>query len=34
VTKETIGPIPDQALVDSLKPADPSLPLPKVYFEK
>ena len=33
VTKETIGPIPDQALVDSLKPDDPSLPL-KVYFEK
>ncbi|HSO40225.1 MAG TPA: ATP-dependent metallopeptidase FtsH/Yme1/Tma family protein [Labilithrix sp.] len=34
VTKETIGPIPDQALVASLKPDDPSLPLPKVYFEK
>jgi hypothetical protein len=34
VTKETIGPIPDQALVDSLKPDDPSVPLPKVHFEK
>lgn len=34
VTKETIGPIPDQALVASLKPDDPNLPLPKVFFEK
>ena len=32
--KETTGPIPDQALVESLKPTDPNLPLPKVYFEK
>jgi cell division protease FtsH len=34
VTKETVGPIPDQALVVSLKPDDPSLPPPKVLFEK
>jgi cell division protease FtsH len=34
VTKETIGPIPDQALIVSLKPDDPNLPLPKVFFEK
>ncbi len=33
-TKETVGPVPDQALVASLKPDDPNLPLPKVFFEK
>jgi ATP-dependent Zn protease len=33
-TRETIGPVPDQALVDSLKPDDPSAPLPKISFEK
>ena len=33
-TRETIGPVPDQALVDSLKPTDPSAPLPKITFEK
>jgi cell division protease FtsH len=32
--RETIGPIPDQALVESLKPTDPSAPLPKIIFEK
>lgn len=34
VTKETVGPAPDQALVASLKPDDPDKPLPKIYFEK
>ncbi len=32
--RETIGPIPDQALVESLKPTDPGAPPPKIYFEK
>jgi cell division protease FtsH len=32
--RETIGPIPDQALVESLKPTDPNAPLPKIAFEK
>lgn len=34
IVKETVGPIPDQALVASLKPDDPNLPLPKIFFEK
>jgi len=34
VTKDTVGPIPDQALVESLKPTDPNAPLPKIVFEK
>jgi cell division protease FtsH len=34
VVKETVGPIPDQAMVDSLKPTDPSAPRPKIVFEK
>ena len=34
VTKEAIGPVADQALVDSLKPDDPNLPPPKITFEK
>lgn len=33
-TRETIGPVPDQALVESLKPTDPSLPPPRIVFEK
>ena len=32
--KATVGPIPDQALVESLKPDDPNAPLPKIIFEK
>ncbi|MDB4936929.1 MAG: Cell division protein FtsH [Labilithrix sp.] len=32
--KETVGPVPNQAFLDSLKPTDPSAPLPKVIFEK
>jgi cell division protease FtsH len=32
--KDTVGPIPDQALVESLKPTDPNAPLPKIFFEK
>ncbi len=32
--KDTVGPIPDQALVESLKPTDPNAPLPKIVFEK
>jgi cell division protease FtsH len=32
--RETTGPIPDQALLDSLKPTDPNTPLPKIFFEK
>jgi cell division protease FtsH len=32
--KDTVGPIPDQALLESLKPTDPNAPLPKIYFEK
>ena len=34
VIKDTVGPIPDQALVESLKPTDPNAPLPKIVFEK
>jgi ATP-dependent Zn protease len=34
VVKETIGPVPDQALIASLKPDDSSKALPKIYFEK
>jgi hypothetical protein len=34
VVRETVGPVPDQAFLDSLKPADPNAPPPKVYFEK
>lgn len=34
IVKETVGPAPDQALIESLKPDDPSKPLPKIYFEK
>jgi cell division protease FtsH len=34
VVKETVGPVPDQALFDSLKPTDPNVPPPKVFFEK
>ena len=32
--RETVGPLPDQALVESLKPTDPSAPAPKIFFEK
>jgi cell division protease FtsH len=32
--RETVGPIPDQALVDSLRPDDPNAPRPKIIFEK
>jgi hypothetical protein len=34
LTKETIGPIPDQALLDTLKPTDPSAAPPKISFER
>jgi cell division protease FtsH len=34
VIRDTVGPIPDQALLESLKPTDPNAPLPKIYFEK
>jgi ATP-dependent Zn protease len=34
VTRGTTGPIPDEALIESLKPTDPSAPLPKIYFER
>jgi cell division protease FtsH len=34
IVKETIGPIPDQALIASLKPTDPNAPLPKIVLEK
>lgn len=33
-TRVTVGPIPDQALVESLRPTDPSAPLPRIVFEK
>jgi cell division protease FtsH len=32
--RETVGPIPDQALIETLKPTDPNAPLPKITFEK
>ena len=32
--RETVGPIPDQALVESLKTTDPGAPQPKIIFEK
>ncbi len=34
VVREAVGPVADQALVSSLKPDDPSLPPPKIYFER
>ena len=34
VVKEAIGPVPDQALLATLKPDDPDKALPKIYFEK
>lgn len=34
VFKETVGPTPDQRMIDSLKPDDPSAPMPKVVLEK
>lgn len=34
VVKEAIGPVPDQAVIDSLKPDDPTKPTPKIIFEK
>jgi len=33
-TRETVGPIPDQALLESLKPTDPNAPPPRIVFEK
>jgi len=32
--KETIGPAPDQAVIDSLKPDDKNKSPPKIVFEK
>jgi len=32
--RETIGPVPDQAFLDSLKPTDPNAQPPKIHFEK
>lgn len=32
--RDTVGPIPDQALIESLKPTDPNAPPPKIIFEK
>jgi cell division protease FtsH len=32
--RETVGPVPDQALVESLKTTDPGAPQPKIIFEK
>lgn len=32
--RETVGPVPDQALVESLKTTDPSAAQPKIIFEK
>jgi hypothetical protein len=34
LVRHTVGPVADQALVNSLKPDDPNLPPPKIYFEK
>lgn len=34
VIRETIGPVPDQAMVESLKTTDPGAPQPKIIFEK
>jgi hypothetical protein len=34
IVKATIGPAPDQAFLDSLKPTDPYAPPPKISFEK
>lgn len=33
VIKETVGPIPDQRLLDSLKPDDPAAAPPKIVLE-
>lgn len=32
--KETIGPVPDQRMLDTLKPDDPNVPAPKIRLEK
>jgi ATP-dependent Zn protease len=32
--RDTVGPVPDQALVASLKPDDPAKAPPKIVFEK
>lgn len=32
--RHTVGPVPDQAFLDSLKPTDPSAAAPKTIFEK
>lgn len=34
VVKEAVGPTPDQRMLDTLKPDDPSAPMPKVTLEK
>lgn len=31
--RETTGPVPDQAMLDTLKPDDPTAPAPKIVFE-
>src|SRR3954462_15391609 len=33
-TKEAVGPLADEKLVDNLKPTDPATQPPKVFFEK
>ena len=32
--KEAVGPVPDEKLIETLKPEDPKFAPPKVYFEK
>jgi ATP-dependent Zn protease len=33
LVKETVGPTPDEAMIDSLKPDDPTKPPPKITFD-
>ncbi|AKV00831.1 Cell division protein FtsH [Labilithrix luteola] len=33
-TKEAVGPLPDEKLLETLKPTDPAAQTPKVFFEK
>jgi cell division protease FtsH len=32
--RHTVGPVPDQAFLDSLKPTDPNAVPPRIHFEK
>lgn len=34
LVRRTVGPLPDQSLVESLKPTDPGAAAPKIFFEK